>query len=290
MEAEDVTDDEMKLVKAVRLARLNPSSPVADDVRDFIQEFLSSQESIRETIKEEEEEEAKLSPGCAASLGPGKGNQKHGRPLPERVVLQTNPRLPVFAGPSTKKEDTAYDLWKHEILSLRAEGHDERIIQEAIRRSLRGEAARVSMRLGTNASVKEILHKFDSVYGAVEVSEDILAKFYSAQQETDESVSEWSCRLEDVLNRAVAMGRVKTGEADEMLRRKFYGGLKQELKDVTGQKFERIDELRTAVRQAESERRPSHLLPLRRRHTSVLQTHNQTSPHVSTSLKVCWHP
>ena len=38
------------------------------------------------------------------------------------------------------------------------------------------------MRLGVSASVDEILHKFDSIYGNVMEKEDVLAEFYSAKQ------------------------------------------------------------------------------------------------------------
>ena len=104
--------------------------------------------------------------------------------------------------------------------------------------------------LGQRKTISNLLQKFDSIYGTVDVRESVLAQFYSARQQQDETVSDWSCRLEDLLAKAVELGRVHPLEADEMLRCMFWTGLKKELKDVSGHKFDRIstfDELRVAI-------------------------------------------
>ena len=44
-------------------------------------------------------------------------------------------------------------------------------------------------RLGPDASVRQILSKFEGVYGAVEAGEHTLAEFYSAKQKVGEDVS-----------------------------------------------------------------------------------------------------
>ena len=36
------------------------------------------------------------------------------------------------------------------------------------------------------------------------LSEDLLAKFYSSHQEEHEDIATWSCRLEDILDKAIA--------------------------------------------------------------------------------------
>ena len=73
------------------------------------------------------------------------------------------------------------------------------IILQAVRRSVRGEAGNLVRRLGTGASIIQILEKIESVYGEVDTKEHLLAKFYSARQEESEDVTKWSCRLEDIL-------------------------------------------------------------------------------------------
>lgn len=53
---------------------------------------------------------------------------------------------------------------------------------QAIRRSVRGEASRIQMSLGTGVDIETILEKFESVYYTVETKEELLAKVYSAKQ------------------------------------------------------------------------------------------------------------
>ena len=71
----------------------------------------------------------------------------------------------------------------------------------AMRGSLKGEPANVMMRLG---SIDEILQKFDSIYGNVLGTEDILAEFYNDRQKVGEDCAAWSVILEDLLNQAVS--------------------------------------------------------------------------------------
>ena len=64
--------------------------------------------------------------------------------------------------------------------------YDHESINYSVRRSLKGEAGRVAMHLGSHASLTEILYKLESIYGAVESKEEILADFYRAKQKDDE--------------------------------------------------------------------------------------------------------
>lgn len=81
--------------------------------------------------------------------------------------------------------------------------YEEDMIKQAIRRSVRGEASRILMRLGTGVNIETILEKFESVYGTVDTKEELLAKFFSAKQGESEDITAWSCRLEDLLSRVV---------------------------------------------------------------------------------------
>ena len=162
------------------------------------------------------------------------------------------PRISTFSG--DKKSDVSYDLWKYEVICLMKESKTEESILQAVRRSVRGEAANVIMRLGVGASIHDILHKMDSIYGNVLEQEDVLAEFYSAQQKDDESCSAWSCRLEEILNTAVRLGKVSTRSTNDMLRTMFYKGMKQHLKDLCGYLYHSIhdfDMLRVEVRKIE---------------------------------------
>lgn len=164
------------------------------------------------------------------------------------------PRLPNFSG--DKKGDATFDLWKYEVECLCKDKYSDATITQAIRRSVRGEAARVIMRLGADAKVDDILYKLESIFGTIDTKSSILSEFFSAKQKDDEDVASWGCRLEDLINKAIHLKQVKPSEANEMLRNMFYEGMKSTLQDTTGYIFEKIrdfDELRKTVRRKEEE-------------------------------------
>ena len=76
----------------------------------------------------------------------------------------------------------------------------------AIRRSLKGDAGRVVMGLGSRADIADILHKLTSVYGEVDDKETLMSEFYGSKQMKDEDVTTWSCRLENIIGRALKVG------------------------------------------------------------------------------------
>ncbi|XP_062566718.1 uncharacterized protein LOC134229024 [Saccostrea cucullata] len=165
-------------------------------------------------------------------------------------------RIAMFSG---GKSDSTYELWRYEVTCLSKEGYSKDTIMNAIRRSLKGEPANVLMRLGPVSTIEEILQKFDSIYGNVLGTEDILAEFYSARQKSDEDCAAWSVRLEELLNQAVKKGKISPANANDMLRTMFYKGLRQELKDISGHIFQitpDFDKLRVAIRKIEMDHQP----------------------------------
>ena len=128
------------------------------------------------------------------------------------------------------------------------------VLAQAIRKSLRGEASNLLRRLGIGATIPEILAKFESVYGAVDRKGSVLAKFYSARQDENEDVSNWSCRLEDILSIAVEKKVVDLKNANDTLRNMFWQAWN--FQDIFGYKFERVtdfDKLRVELRKLEQE-------------------------------------
>lgn len=90
----------------------------------------------------------------------------------------------------------------------------------------------------------------------MESKEELLAEFYRARQKDDESVTTWSCRLEDLLGKAVTKRLVKNSDKDGMLRSMLWTGLKSSLKDISGYKYDTLktfDELRVALRHIEKD-------------------------------------
>lgn len=143
---------------------------------------------------------------------------------------------------------------------LLEETYKENMIMQAIRSSVRGKASRILMRLGTGVDIETILEKFESVYGTVEIKEELLAKFYSVKQGESEDITGWSCRHEDLLSSVVEQRMSSHHDSEEMLRTKLWAGLRQDRKDISGFKFEMIkgfDKLRVELRKIERE----HNLP-----------------------------
>ena len=86
------------------------------------------------------------------------------------MMFTPQPRIAVFSGSSGRDSEDTYDLWKYEVSCLQSnDNYSEATILEAIRRSLRGEAARVAMRLGPGVSLRQLMTKFDSIYGNVQL-------------------------------------------------------------------------------------------------------------------------
>ena len=168
-----------------------------------------------------------------------------------KQVLTHQVRLPNFSGDG--KNDVPFDLWKYEVKCLYDEQHSKDVLRHAIRRSLRGEAARIVMRLGSKVTIDGIIEKLECVYGEVEAEDVLLTEFYSARQKDSEDVSAWSCRLENLLDKAMS-DETSSKDKNKLLRIMFWSGLREDMKDITGYLFESnkdYDQLRGAVRRIE---------------------------------------
>lgn len=167
------------------------------------------------------------------------------------------PRIPTFSG-STSKADTSFESWKFEVKCLMNENsYNKDLLLQGVRKSLRGEAGTLCMHLGEHASIEDILRKLEGVYGIVERGTTLLQQFYNAKQEGSESVAEYGCRLEEIVNRAISRGAVAKEQANEMLRSKLWTGLKDErVRNATRHKYDMIhdfDALRAELRAMEQE-------------------------------------
>ena len=166
------------------------------------------------------------------------------------------PRVPVFSSSSTKSDHVPFEVWYYELQCLVKQKHySNSAILNAARLSLRGEASKVAVRLGTEVTVAELMNKMKHLYGAIESGEELLAKFYSAAQEADERVVTWSCRLEDLMDAALQAGHFQRDSYKEVLRNKFWSGLKHPLRELASHKFDRIadyEELLVEVRKLEN--------------------------------------
>lgn len=173
------------------------------------------------------------------------------------------PKFTVFSGEDPKsKTEASYEEWKYEVTCVQKDDmYTKEAIGQAIRRSLRGQAKRVLLPLGTEASNEEILNRLEGVFGNVATGESVLQEFYTAAQKQDETVTAWGLRLEEMLQKAVMKGHIRKEETDSMLRNKFWKYLRNErLKNATRTKFETLknfEDLRKAVRAEEHEMKVS---------------------------------
>lgn len=169
------------------------------------------------------------------------------------VISGRKPWLTKFAG------EDGYEVWRHQLTSLRRENHRTEDIHDAIRASLQGKAAQLLVSLGESATIDVILSKLDSVFGVVDDKADVLASFYSAKQGSTETVADWSCRLEGLFARARRLMGDAIGGTDEALKQMFWTGLRQELKDISVYAYHNastFDELRKDLRRIEKQHPP----------------------------------
>lgn len=225
------------------------------------QRGLPNQQS-RDQLKRNVPQRASNSPTVLVhDVGPYAHNEQHASnpstSVIDPLVYSRAPRVSAFTG-STTKGELSFEAWKFEVKCLMQDKacHKDLLLQ-SVRRSLKGEASRLAMHLGEDAPLEEILIKLERVYGTVESGTTLLQQFYNSRQEGEESVGAYSCRLEDILNKAIARGAVAREQGDEMLRSKLWTGLKDErIRNATRYKYDCVhdfDVLRAELRAVEQE-------------------------------------
>lgn len=107
--------------------------------------------------------------------------------------------------------------------------YSEDSILLAIRRSARGEAADILRRLGTKASIREILSKYQSTYGQIDNPETVLKTFYACQMGPTETFTKYAAKVEELFAQAVEIDVLKPSNS-KLLKTIIYQGLRQPLK------------------------------------------------------------
>jgi hypothetical protein len=228
-------DESAQLVTAFQQLGVKPKADSPDALKQWMLEYLHS----TGTLQPKQEE-----PDTANTVKDFKS-----------TVIHNVPRIASFSGDPAAKSDTTFELWLYEVKCLMNDKtYSPEVLLQAVRKSLKGEAGHIVMRLGVRAKVSDILDKLYGVFGNVELSEDLLAKFYSSHQQAEEDIATWSCRLEDLLDKVVSKGQISCDAVSEMLRQKFWNGLREPLKSRSGHKFDAIkdyDLLRIQMRRIE---------------------------------------
>ena len=169
------------------------------------------------------------------------------------------PKFTLFSGEEPRqKNEASFEEWQYEVKCTQNEGiYPDHAIAQSIRRSLKGQAKKVLLPMGTTSSVQDILDRLESVFGNVAAGESVMQEFYTATQKQDETVTAWGLRLEEILQKAVSKGHVKQEEIDSMLKAKFWRCLRSDrLKNATRIHYETatsFEILRKKVRAEEYE-------------------------------------
>ncbi len=140
-------------------------------------------------------------------------------------LMDRIPRIQNFSGDSSKG-DLSYSQWKYEVKCLLADGFSERAVSIAVRHSVRGTAAEVLRSLGEDPKLDRVLSRFEDCFKTYLSKDQLFPLFYAAQQGPKESVAVWGCRLVDILSQILEQGGVTEEASKDMLRTKFWFGLR----------------------------------------------------------------
>ena len=177
-------------------------------------------------------------------------------PLPLPAYSPHNVKISSFSGTMPGKNEVGFQRWSYEVKCLMNSKYPNHAVLQAIRQSLKGTPADVLTWLGENATIPEILSKLEGLYGNVLTGEALVQKFYTEKMKPDESITEWGCRLENILSLAVESRAIDKGAMDSMLRTKFWMDLPEAIKTATRHKYDSLDsfgQLLVEVRAVEQE-------------------------------------
>ena len=111
-----------------------------------------------------------------------------------------NIRVSTFSG---SDRDCSYEQFRYDVKCLINQGAPEGMILTAIKRSIKGQAQEIVLHMGESASVKDILSRFEMMFGDVNPPHMLLAQFYSAEQMAGEGITDWYTRLQDMASKVM---------------------------------------------------------------------------------------
>lgn len=165
------------------------------------------------------------------------------------------PKISSFGGQGGQGE-VNWEYYKFEIEALVADGvFSEKQILHGIRRSVKGEAADTLRRLGTSASIEEVISRLDSTYGDIETEDTILMKLFCSTQQPQETITSFANRLEEYFDKTVRLNVMNRCDT-VTLKNVLFRGLRKELKRLATYKHDTIkdyDRFKFELRRLESE-------------------------------------
>ena len=134
------------------------------------------------------------------------------------------PQLPFFSG-EDQKGNVSFEVWKFELSCLTKENYPDSLILQSIWKNLRGKAREILLTLGETAKPVDSLNKLEGIYGNVSTNEVLLQQFYIEFQHEDESVADYSIRIENLLRKATRSRTIPDEIRNEMLCSTLWNGL-----------------------------------------------------------------
>jgi hypothetical protein len=192
------------------------------------------------------------------------------------------------------KHESSFEEFKLEFESVK-NMYSEPVLKRALMRSLKDHARKTMLHLGTQASIEDIMKSLEENFGDVASQDCILSRFLTAEQTGDESIVEWSLRLEEMLLQICRKTHMDEKERKERLKNRFWRGLRSgELKQATRACFDStmsFEDLRNKVRAEEfeikllKERSNTKVKPGKLNQTSVGSCPVQTEDTLTRLLK-----
>ena len=174
-------------------------------------------------------------------------------------IVNKPPDFKPFSGKALlEKGEISYDQWRHEVLCSK-KTRSEVLVLEGVRTSLTGTAADTARHLGTDATLTDIIDKFDAVYGKVAKGDTLKRDFYHMFQQKHESVSEYAIRIEGAFGKIqkTSTQPLNKTEADKSLQDRLFHGLRKQIRDSIRYVHESAEStyvmVLTAARETESE-------------------------------------
>ena len=187
------------------------------------------------------------------------------------------PYLTQFSGTEpVPKNESSFEDWKAETQCLiKSTVYPESIVSQAIRNSLKGHARKALSTLDQLTNSDGIISKLESLFGNVASGLSILQEFFTAAQNSDETVTMWGLRIEEILQRAIEKGEVPAERRNHLLKDKFWRSLHSfDLKIATKVYFDKITDfevLRSKVREEERELK-THKITVEKTYSNSNQT------------------
>ena len=137
------------------------------------------------------------------------------------------PKLPLFTGGKRKERgEVNYSQWRYQLNSLIHSGLlNDFVLLRTIQLSVRDQAAEVLEFMGEDATIPAILQKFDITFGNIQTDQELKLQFYSTKQIHDESIVQFACRLQKLINEIKEKVYISSDDRAEMMRSTFFSGL-----------------------------------------------------------------